>query len=272
MGRRVPVFRRKPDALPERLVPVPRHRRRGQLAPRRARPDRPGRRPERQCVRRDERVVEPRLHPRWRRRDRAGPGARALGVAPERGVSDTPDDAPPIDPNPMERPTMRRISLFAATIAIALGLTIAPVAHARSAGPTIVGAAVAVNAASGEFDHLIAAVQRAGLVDALNGNRQFTVFAPTDAAFESLFAALGVSGVDDVPVTTLRAVLLHHVAPGERLSGDVLGASRIRMLDRSFTRPAVLGGVPTIDGATIVLPDVNVSNGVIHVIDAVLLP
>ena len=52
----------------------------------------------------------------------------------------------------------------------------------------------------------------------------------------------------------------------------MLGSTRIRMLDRSFTHPAVIGGVPTIDGATIVMPDVDVSNGVIHVIDTVLLP
>ena len=167
---------------------------------------------------------------------------------------------------------MRRITLTAVAAVLALGLATAPIVQAREPGPTIVGAALAVNASTGEFSQLIAAVQRAGLVDTLNGNRQFTVFAPTDAAFESLFATLGVSGVDDIPVATLRAVLLHHVAPGERFSGDVLSASRIRMLDRSFTHPALVGGVPTIDGATIVAPDVNVSNGVIHVIDAVLLP
>jgi transforming growth factor-beta-induced protein len=166
---------------------------------------------------------------------------------------------------------MRRISLFLATTLLAFGLGAGTV-QAREPGPTIVGAAIALNASTGEFDHLIAAVVRAGVVDLLDGNRQLTVFAPTDAAFERVFAALRVSGVGDIPVATLRAVLLHHVAPGERFSGDVLGSTRIRMLDRSFTHPAVLGGVPTIDGATIVLPDRDVSNGVIHVIDAVLLP
>ena len=126
-----------------------------------------------------------------------------------------------------------------------------------------------MNASTGEFDHLIAAVVRGGLVDLLNGHRQLTVFAPTDAAFEHLFAALGVSGVDHIPVATLRAVLLHHIAPGDRSSGEVLGSTRIpRMLDHSFTHPAVVGGVPTIDGATIVASRVKVSDGVIHVIDA----
>ena len=167
---------------------------------------------------------------------------------------------------------MRRIACTAMAAVLTFGLIAAPAVQAREPGPTIVGVAVAVNAETGEFSHLIAAVQRAGLVDTLNGNRQFTVFAPTDVAFDALFAKLGVSGVDDIPVATLRAVLLHHVAPGERFSADVLASTRIRMLDKSFTHPAIVNGVPTIDGATIVIPDVNASNGVIHVIDEVLLP
>src|SRR4051794_19469600 len=118
---------------------------------------------------------------------------------------------------------MRRITLAAMAAVLTLGLVAAPAVQASQPGPTIVGAAVAVNASTGEFTDLIAAVQRAGLVDALTRNRQFTVFAPTDAAFEVLFAKLHVSGVDDIPVATLRAVLLHHVAPGERFSRAVLG-------------------------------------------------
>jgi len=167
---------------------------------------------------------------------------------------------------------MRRITFTAMAAVLTLGLIAAPAVQAREPGPTIVGAALAVNAQTGEFSQLIAAVQRAGLVDALNGNRQFTVFAPTDAAFDALFETLGVSGVDDIPVATLRTVLLHHVAPGERFSTDVLASTRIRMLDKSFTHPAIVNGVPTIDGARIVAADIDVSNGVIHVIDAVLLP
>lgn len=166
---------------------------------------------------------------------------------------------------------MRRITLMAAAAVLALGLAAGP-AQARQPGPTIVEAAIAVNAQTGEFDQLIAAVVRADLVDALDGNRQLTVFAPTDAAFAGLFATLGVHGVDEIPVATLRAVLLHHVAPGERLSGDVLDSTRIRTLNRDFVAPSVHDGSAWIDGARIVAPDVDVSNGVIHVIDAVLLP
>jgi transforming growth factor-beta-induced protein len=166
---------------------------------------------------------------------------------------------------------MRRLTFIAVSAALLLGLAAQPVA-ARQAGSTIVGTAVAVNAKTGEFSHLIEALVRTGLVDTLNGNRQFTVFAPTDAAFERLFTALGVDGVDEIPVDTLRSVLLNHVATGQRFSGSVLASSRIRMLGKGFGIPSVRNGVPYIDEARIVGADVDVSNGVIHVIDAVLLP
>jgi uncharacterized surface protein with fasciclin (FAS1) repeats len=78
-----------------------------------------------------------------------------------------------------------------------------------------------------------------------------------------------VSRPDD---RTLRAVLLHHVAPGEQFSGDVLRATRIRTLNRDFLKPSVAGGAAVIDGARIVIADVDASNGVIHVIDHVLVP
>ena len=166
---------------------------------------------------------------------------------------------------------MRRLALLAASGALVLGLGAQPVA-AREPGPTIVGTALAVNAQSGEFDYLIQAVVRAGLVDTLNGNRQFTVFAPTDAAFQNLFATLGVSGINDIPLDTLKAVLLYHVAPGERFSGDVVSSTRIRTVSKGFIVPSVHDGSAWVNDARIVAADVDASNGVIHVIDKVLLP
>src|SRR6478752_4277056 len=165
---------------------------------------------------------------------------------------------------------MRRLALLTATAALLLGLGAQPVAARQ--GATIVATAIAVNARTGEFDHLIAAVVRTGLVETLNGRRQLTVFAPTDAAFERLFATLGVSGIDQIPVDTLRAVLLYHVAPGNRDASSVLDSSRIRTLSKGFLVPSVHDGSAWINEARIVLPDVHASNGVIHVIDSVLLP
>jgi len=168
---------------------------------------------------------------------------------------------------------MRGLRLTAAVAAAALSLAVvaAPVA-ARQTGATIVDTAIAVNARTGEFGELIAALDRAGLVGTLDGQRQFTVFAPTDAAFENLYEALDVDGVDEISVRTLQAVLLHHVSPGERFSGDVLDSTRIRTLNRDFVFPSVQGGSAYIDGARILMADVDASNGVIHVIDGVLVP
>jgi transforming growth factor-beta-induced protein len=165
---------------------------------------------------------------------------------------------------------MRR--LVALTAAGLLALAVAGPASARTQGPSIVDTAIAVNASTGEFDHLIAAVVRADLVATLDGNRQFTVFAPTDAAFEDLFDALGVSGVNDIPVGTLRAVLLYHVAPGERFAEDVVSSSRIRTVSGGFLWPSLSGGNAYVNDARILATDIDVSNGVIHVIDRVLLP
>ena len=166
---------------------------------------------------------------------------------------------------------MRRLALLAASAALVLGIGAQPVA-ARAAGPTIVETAIAVNAQTGEFTDLIAAVQRAGLVGTLNGNRQFTVFAPTDAAFEDLFATLGVNGVDDIPISTLRSVLLYHVVPGERFSPTVVASNRLRTVSKGFLVPSLHGGRAWVNDARIIAADVNASNGVIHVIDKVLLP
>jgi transforming growth factor-beta-induced protein len=153
-----------------------------------------------------------------------------------------------------------------------LTLAVVAPASARPHSPSIVDTAVAVNASNGEFDHLIAAVVRTGLVATLDGNRQFTVFAPTNAAFEDLFDALGVSGVNEIPVGTLRAVLLYHVAPGERFAAEVVSSSRIRTVSKGFLWPSIAGGNAYVNDAQVIATDIDVSNGVIHVIDRVLLP
>ena len=165
---------------------------------------------------------------------------------------------------------MRRLLTLLSLSAVVLAATAGPVA-AQPARTTIVDAAIAANA-DGEFEYLVQAVVRAGLVETLDGKRQFTVFAPTDAAFENLFDALGVSGVDEIPVGTLRTVLLYHVAPGERFSADVVSSTRIRTLAKAFAYPSVAGGAAYINDARIVAADIDVSNGVIHVIDKVILP
>jgi uncharacterized surface protein with fasciclin (FAS1) repeats len=164
---------------------------------------------------------------------------------------------------------MRRLTSALLAGMLVVGLAAAPVA-ARS-GPTIVETAIAVNADSGEFSTLIAAVVATDLVGTLNGKRQFTVFAPTDAAFAKLGLNAGniATALDKA---TLKSILLYHVTNGNRDSGSVLDASRIRMLNGGFIFPSVKNGAAYVNDSQIVAADIRASNGVIHVIDTVLLP
>jgi uncharacterized surface protein with fasciclin (FAS1) repeats len=170
---------------------------------------------------------------------------------------------------------MRRITILLITGALALGVVAAP-ASASSTSNTIVSVAIAVNSDgpfAGQFDTLIAAVLAAdpAVLATLNGRGQFTVFAPTDAAFAKL--GLTAENIGTLPQGFLTDVLLYHVARGERMSGDVLASSKIRTLQRGFL--AQSGGVLTDNlgrEANIIVTDVDASNGVIHAIDTVVLP
>lgn len=125
--------------------------------------------------------------------------------------------------------------------------------------------------ANGSFTTLAAALTAAGLVDTLKGEGPFTVFAPTDAAF----AALPAGTVEDLlkpeNKDQLVAVLTYHVVPGKVMSTDLtegMTAATVNGKDITIT----LEGGPKVNGAVISAPDVAASNGVIHVIDSVILP
>jgi uncharacterized surface protein with fasciclin (FAS1) repeats len=137
---------------------------------------------------------------------------------------------------------------------------------ARSGGQTI----VEIAAGNPNFTTLVAAVQAAGLVDVLNGNRQFTVFAPTNDAFAKL--GLDASNIGSLPKDQLTAILLYHVAPGERFANSVVNARQIRMMNKQFTQVTVNSDGAFINQSKILATDIDASNGVIHVIDTVLLP
>jgi uncharacterized surface protein with fasciclin (FAS1) repeats len=158
---------------------------------------------------------------------------------------------------------------LALMLAFAVGAVAPPRASAAPAGASIVDIALAVNAETGEFSTLIAALQAADLVGALDGNRHYTVFAPTDAAFAQL--ELSADNIGSLDKATLTNILLYHVTRGDRFSQSVVGAKQLRMLNGGFTTISTSGGV-TINGANIVAVDIDASNGVIHVIDQVLLP
>ena len=125
--------------------------------------------------------------------------------------------------------------------------------------------------AAGSFSTLVKAVQAAGLVDTLKGPGPFTVFAPTDDAFKKLPAGTLEAVLADK--AKLTAILTYHVVAGKVLAADVVGRN-------GKTAKTVQGGDLTIDttngvkigGATVVKADIETSNGVIHVIDTVLIP
>lgn len=159
--------------------------------------------------------------------------------------------------------------------AVTLGTTFAPqTAQADHKLPTIVGAALAVNAETGEFSTLIVALQQAGLVSALNDKKQFTVFAPTDAAFAKL--GLNAGNINTVPTEALTRILLGHVKPGRVLAAEVVSASQIRTLNGEFlkvstTEAGAFLSSPGTTEAKIIATDIATRNGIIHVIDTVLL-
>jgi uncharacterized surface protein with fasciclin (FAS1) repeats len=149
--------------------------------------------------------------------------------------------------------------------------------EAAPPGPTIVEVAIAVNSSgsyAGQFDTLIAAVLAAdpAVIKTLSGNGQFTVFAPTDGAFAVLGLNPGNIGTA-LPQGDLTNILLYHVARGRRYAVSILSSERIRTLYGDFLMQD--GGVLTdnLDGdANIIVPDVEAANGIIHAIDAVVLP
>ena len=126
-------------------------------------------------------------------------------------------------------------------------------------------------AAAGSFTTLLAAAEAAGLVDVLKSEGPFTVFAPTDEAF----AALPEGTVEALLADTdaLREILTYHVVPGRVLSTDVVGLSSAETVQGSTISIAVEGETVVLNGtANVIAVDVEASNGVIHVIDAVIVP
>jgi len=125
---------------------------------------------------------------------------------------------------------------------------------------------------AGSFKTLAAALDAAGLVSTLQGDGPFTVFAPTDDAFAKLPAGTVESLLQPENRDKLISVLTYHVAPGRVYSGDVAGMKKVKTVEGTTAPIAKTRTGLTIDGANIVTPDIDASNGVIHVIDTVILP
>jgi len=125
----------------------------------------------------------------------------------------------------------------------------------------------AINA--GSFNTLVAAVKAAGLVDTLNGAGPFTVFAPDDAAFAKLPAGTVDSLLKDIP--KLKKILTYHVVSGKVMAADVVKLTSAKTVEGSEVKIDASHGVK-IDQSTVTTADVAADNGVIHIIDTVLMP
>ena len=148
-------------------------------------------------------------------------------------------------------------------------IAVSPLAlSAQAYAADIVDTAVA----AGNFKTLVAAVQAAGLVDTLKGTGPFTVFAPTDEAFAKLPAGTVEDLLKPENKDKLVAILTYHVVPGKVMAADVAGKETMaKSVQGSEIKVNGMDGV-MVDGAKVVQADIAADNGVIHVIDSVIMP
>jgi uncharacterized surface protein with fasciclin (FAS1) repeats len=154
-----------------------------------------------------------------------------------------------------------------ATVVVLTGGTLA-VADCGTCDKTIVENAVATK----DFSTLVAAVKAAGLVETLSGEGPFTVFAPTNEAFEKLPEGTVATLLKPENKEKLIAVLTYHVVPGKVMAADVVKLSKAKTVQGGEVKIEVKDGKVKVDGANVVKTDIVSKNGVIHVIDAVILP
>lgn len=133
---------------------------------------------------------------------------------------------------------------------------------------------VEIAAGSPDFTTLVAALQAAGLVDTLAGEGPFTVFAPTDAAFDAALADLGITAEELLASDNLADILTYHVVAGEFLAADVveLDGQEVTTVNGQTVTITVTDEGVRVNDALVTTTDIQATNGVIHVIDGVLLP
>ena len=141
------------------------------------------------------------------------------------------------------------------------------------ASPAVAADIVETATSNGSFTTLVAAVRAAGLVDTLKGPGPFTVFAPTDEAFKKLPAGTVENLLKPENKAQLTKVLTYHVVPGKVMASDVKGkTTTAKTVEGSTVAISASGSAVKVDNATVSKADVTASNGVIHVIDTVIMP
>src|SRR5688500_17448421 len=144
--------------------------------------------------------------------------------------------------------------------------------QAASAGETAKKDVVDTAVAAGKFNTLAAALKAAGLVDTLKGDGPFTVFAPTDDAFARLPEGALASLLKPENKEQLRGVLTYHVVPGRAMAADLKDGQAVKTVNGKSVSVQIQGGKVMVGDATVTQSDIPASNGVIHVIDTVLMP
>ncbi len=163
-----------------------------------------------------------------------------------------------------KRSFLRICSLAVLTLTLSFSAVAEPAHHEKD----IVDTAVA----AGSFDTLVAAVKAAGLVETLKGDGPFTVFAPTDEAFAALPAGTVENLLKPENKEKLQAILKYHVVAGKVMAADVVKIKSAKTVEGSDVKISASKTGVMVDGANVVKTDIETSNGVIHVIDAVILP
>jgi len=165
---------------------------------------------------------------------------------------------------------MKTTASFCALVAASLLTTATPVPASPSHGPS--GDIVDVAVQAGSFKTLAAALQAAELIDTLKGSGPFTVFAPTDEAFSKLPAGTVEHLLKPENRSALVAVLTYHVVPGRLSASDVIASDRLTSVQGQRMAVTVGESGVTVAGAKVTATDIPASNGIIHVIDRVILP
>jgi uncharacterized surface protein with fasciclin (FAS1) repeats len=165
-----------------------------------------------------------------------------------------------------------RIFAVAALCGAMFAATVSHAAHHESGEPATKPTIVEIAAGNADFSTLVAALQAAGLVEALSGDGPFTVFAPTNEAFSQLPEGTLETLLLPENKDKLTAILTYHVVSGKVMAADVVTLTEATSLEGDAIAISVVDGGVMVDGANVVATDIEASNGVIHVIDAVIMP
>jgi uncharacterized surface protein with fasciclin (FAS1) repeats len=161
---------------------------------------------------------------------------------------------------------------YVLSLALATSVVFATNARSFADCPTCDKTIVENAVATKDFSTLVAAVKAAGLVETLSGEGPFTVFAPTNEAFEKLPEGTVENLLKPENKKKLTAVLTYHVVPGKVMAADVVKLSKAKTVQGSEVKIKVKDGKVMVDKAKVVKTDIASKNGVIHVIDSVILP